>query len=76
VVTFEVWYGKARPLEHALQVEDQVANGGGLRQERVVARVEFNDLACSAGELALRIRGSALIGRTHQIGRRYVLPCC
>ena len=62
-------------VEPVSQVEDQVANGSGLRKERVVARVEFNDLACSARELALRIGGRAVIVPTHQIGSRYVLPC-
>jgi hypothetical protein len=66
---------KELAVESASRVEDQVANGSGLRKERVVARVEFNDFACSARELALRIGGRAVIVRTHQIGSRYVLPC-
>jgi hypothetical protein len=63
-------------VEPVSQVEDQVTNGSGLGKERVVARGEFNDVACSARELALCVGGRAVIVRTHQVGSRYVLPCC
>jgi hypothetical protein len=38
-----------------------------LRKERVVARIEFNDVACSTRELALRIGGRAVIVGTHSL---------
>ena len=56
------------------QPEDQVADGGGLGEERVVAGVEFHDAGCSTGELALPVGRGALVLRADEVRRGHVLP--
>jgi hypothetical protein len=56
------------------QPDDQVADGGGLGEEWVVAGVEFHNAGCSTGELALQIGRGALVLRADEVRRGYVLP--
>ena len=56
------------------QPEDQIAHGSGLREERVVAGVEFYDAARPTSELALPIGGGPPVFGAHEVRRGDVLP--
>ncbi len=56
------------------QPEDQVAYGSGLREEWVVAGVEFYDATRPASELALPIGRGSLVFGAHEVRRGDVLP--
>jgi hypothetical protein len=56
------------------QREDQLADGGGLGEEGVVAGVEFHDAARPTGERALQLGGGALVLCADEVRRGHVLP--
>ena len=56
------------------QREDQVAYGGGLGEEGVVAGVELHDTARPTGELALQLGGGAPVLCADEVRRGHVLP--
>jgi hypothetical protein len=56
------------------QREDQVADGGRLGEEGVVAGVEFHDAARPTGELALQLGGGALVLCADEVRRGHALP--
>lgn len=56
------------------QPDDQVADGGGLGEEWVVAGVEFHDAGCSTGELALQVGWGAPVLRADEVRRGHKLP--
>ena len=56
------------------QLEDQVADGGGLGEEGVVAGVELHDAVRPTGEPALGLGGGALVLCADEVRRRHILP--
>ena len=56
------------------QTQHQIADGGRLRHEGVMAGGDFNDATSPTRELALKVDGCTPVLDAHEVRRGHVLP--